>query len=174
MAGSGTSLMVQWLRLHILNAETLSSIPGWETGSTDHNLRSCILPLTSGAAKKKKSGRFILALLMIQRFYLKIWFLIIWRNRLRSHVVICVKWEKYQASFRGELNCGMKSVYNKGQFLLCLLQVRSFRMLSCVWKGWLMPSFIEVNCLCLWRSRYVAKQGWVIHGDLLCYQSFIN
>ena len=82
--------------------------------------------------KKKKSGRFILALLMIQRFYLKIWFLIIWRNRLRSHVVICVKWEKYQASFRGELNCGMKSVYNKGQFLLCLLQVRSFRMLSCV------------------------------------------
>ena len=54
MAGSGTSLMVQWLRLHILNAETLSSIPGWETGSTDHNLRSCMLPLTSGAAKKKK------------------------------------------------------------------------------------------------------------------------
>ena len=132
MAGSGTSLMVQWLRLHILNAGTLSSIPGWETGSTDHNLGSCMLPLTSGAARKK-SGRFILALLMITE--------ILFKNVVSYHLekqtqipckVICVKWEKYQASFRGELNCGMKSVYNKGQFLLCLLQVRSFSMLSCV------------------------------------------
>ena len=29
--GSGTSLGVQWLRLHASNAEGMGSIPGWET-----------------------------------------------------------------------------------------------------------------------------------------------
>lgn len=34
---------------------------------------------------------------------------------------MCVKWEKkYQTNFRGELNYGMESVYNKGQFLLLI------------------------------------------------------
>ena len=56
MAGSGTSLMVQWLRLHILNAGTLSLIPGWKTGSTDHNYKilHAVTKIWCSQKKKKK------------------------------------------------------------------------------------------------------------------------
>ena len=85
MAGSGTSLMVQWLRLHILNAGTPSLIPGWETGSTDHNYKILHAATKIWCSQKKKKKW-----LMIQRFYLKMWFLIIWRSRLRSQVKLFV------------------------------------------------------------------------------------
>ena len=35
--GPGTSLVVQWLRLHPPKAEGLGLIPGWELDSTCHN-----------------------------------------------------------------------------------------------------------------------------------------
>ena len=54
MAGSGTSLMVQWLRLHILNAGTPSLIPGWETGSTDHNYKILHAATKIWCSQKKK------------------------------------------------------------------------------------------------------------------------
>ena len=58
MAGSGTSLMVQWLRLHILNAGTLSLIPGWETGSTDHNYKILHAATKFWCSQKKKKKKW--------------------------------------------------------------------------------------------------------------------
>ena len=57
MAGSGTSLMVQWLRLHILNAGTPSLIPGWETGSTDHNYKILHAATKIWCSQKKKKKK---------------------------------------------------------------------------------------------------------------------
>ena len=54
MAGSGTSLMVQWLRLHILNAGTPNLIPGWETGPTDHNYKILHAATKIWCSQKKK------------------------------------------------------------------------------------------------------------------------
>ena len=41
----GTSLVVQWIRLHAPNAGGLGSIPGWGTRSRMPQLRVCMLLL---------------------------------------------------------------------------------------------------------------------------------
>ena len=45
MVMEGTSLVIQYLRYHIPNAEDLNSIPGWESKSYMWQLRVCMLKL---------------------------------------------------------------------------------------------------------------------------------
>ena len=63
-AGTGTSLVVQWSRLHDLNSGDLGLIPGWGTRSHMPQLRFCIqqwrfhvLQPKPGTAKLKKEER---------------------------------------------------------------------------------------------------------------------
>ena len=51
----GTSLVVQWLRLHALNAQDLGSIPGWGTRFHMPQLRVLVQLMSLHLKKKKKN-----------------------------------------------------------------------------------------------------------------------
>ena len=53
----GTSLVVQWLRLHALNAQDPGSIPGRGTRSHMPQLRVLVQLMTALKKKKKKEKR---------------------------------------------------------------------------------------------------------------------
>lgn len=86
-------------------------------------------------------------LFMIQRIYLKMWFFIMWGNRFKFYINVCVKWKKYQIFFRGEFNYGMENVYNKGQFFLLFIVGKRFQdFVLCLRAIIYLLLFIVVNC----------------------------
>lgn len=77
------------------------------------------------------AGSYII--MIHKNFCLKIWLIII---DLDSHIYVWLNRKKNQTSFRGELNCGMESVYNKDQFLLLFTAGKGLQdVILCLKRG---------------------------------------